>query len=63
MRNILAQKYAVGDHKNWFRNVMGNWYTFKGDNSIKIAFAPFWKGVYSKKKEFAPKEANSFLLE
>ena len=31
-----------------------NGYTFKGSYSIKIALLPFWKEVYSKRKEFAP---------
>ena len=34
--------------------IMENWYTFKGDNFDKIVFPPFWKGIYSKMKEFAP---------
>ena len=34
-----------------------------GNNSIKNILAVFWKGVYSKRKEFAPFGANSFLLE
>ena len=29
-------------------------YTFKGGNSVNFIFAPFRKGVYSKRKEFAP---------
>ena len=41
--------------------IKGNWYTFRGDNSVKIVFAAFWKGVDSKKKEFTPMGANSFL--
>ena len=28
----------------------GNWYKFKGDNSVKIVLTPFWKGVYSFKE-------------
>ena len=32
----------------------GNWYTFKGDNYVKIVFTPFWKGVHSERKELAP---------
>ena len=39
------------------------WLPFKGDNSVKIVFAPFWKVVYSKRKAFAPLGANAFLLE
>ena len=39
-----------------------NGYTFKVGISFKIVLASFWKGVYSKRKEFAPKGANSFLL-
>ena len=35
-------------------SIKGHWYTFKGDNSVKVVFAPFWKGTYSKRKEFAP---------
>ena len=28
-----------------------NGYTFKGDNSFKIVFCPFGKGVYTKRKD------------
>ena len=27
--------------------------TLLGSNSFKIGFVPFWKGVYSKREEFA----------
>ena len=32
---------------------MGNAYIFMGGNSVIIVLAPCWKGVYSKRKEFA----------
>ena len=35
---------------------------FSREITVKIVFAPFWKGCYLKRKEFAPKVANSFLL-
>ena len=35
---------------------------YKGDN-FSCTLGPFWKGVFSKRKEFAPKGANSFLSE
>ena len=31
-----------------------------GGNSAKIILPPFWKGVYSKRKEFAPKGSKFF---
>ena len=35
----------------------GKWYTFKGDNSVKIVFAPFWKkGLLWKKRTCSPWE-------
>ena len=37
-----------------------NWYTLKGDNSVKFVVAPFWKGANSKRKEFASK-GNKFF--
>ena len=38
--------------------------TLSGEKTVKIHFVPFWKGIYSKRKEFAPVGANSsFLLE
>ena len=36
---------------------------FKGDNTIKLLLPPFLKGINSKRKEFAPKGANSSLVE
>ena len=38
----------------WPRHIKGNWYTFGGGISFKIVLCPFWKGVFSKRKEFAP---------
>ena len=38
----------------------GKWYTIKWDNSDKIVFAPFWKGVYSKRKNLLPTESKFF---
>ena len=35
-------------------NIKGNRRTFKRDNSVKTGRPPFRKGVYSKKKAFAP---------
>ena len=34
--------------------------TVRGDNSMKIALPPILKGIYSKRKEFAPKESRQF---
>ena len=31
-----------------------NWHSFRGNNSFISILPPFWKGVYSKRKEFAP---------
>ena len=31
---------------NFFCSSMGDWYTFRGDNSVKIAFVPIWKGIF-----------------
>ena len=41
--------------------VQGEWINIQGKQLIKTGFDPFWKGVYSKRKEFGA--ANSFLLE
>ena len=38
----------------------GIWHTFKRDNSVKFVFTPFWKGVHSKRKEFAPRGSKFF---
>ena len=35
-------------------------YTFRGGNSVKIILSPFLKGIYSKRKEFAPKWSKFF---
>ena len=44
--------------------VSGELIRFQGANSFKIVFIPpFSKGVYSKRKEIASSEANSFRLE
>ena len=32
----------------------GDGYSFSVDNHIKIILPPFWKGVYSARKEFSP---------
>ena len=42
----------------------GTRYTFRGGggNSVKIYFTPFRKGVYSKRKEFAPLGSKFFPL-
>ena len=40
----------------------GNGYTFRGDNSIKTGLVPFWKGVFYKRKEFAPPCEQIFAL-
>ena len=40
--------------------IKGSWYTYRGGNSIKIALFPFWKSVYSKRKEFAPHGSKFF---
>ena len=37
----------------------GNEYILQGGNSFKFVLAPFWKGVYSKRKEFAPDGSKS----
>ena len=37
--------------------------TFRKGNTDKLILYLFWKGVYSKKEEFAPLENNSSLLE
>ena len=34
----------------------GKWYTYRGGNSVKIGFVPFWK-------ESTTKDKNFFLLE
>ena len=34
-------------------NIKGNKYNFRGNNSVKFVLYLFWKGVYSKRKEFA----------
>ena len=38
----------------------GKRYTFSGYNSFKIVLPPVWKGVYSERKEFAPKRSKFF---
>ena len=38
----------------------GNEYTFQGGNSVKLFLSPFWKGIYSKRKEFAPSGSKFF---
>ena len=38
----------------------GNEPTSKGGNYVKMVFAFFWKGVYSKRKEFAPSGSKFF---
>ena len=37
-----------------FVYIIGNWFTLRAGNSIKIILPPFWKGVYCLRKEFAP---------
>ena len=41
---------------------MGNGYTFRGGIFVILVSASLLKRVYSKRKEFAPSGANSFLL-
>ena len=41
----------------------GVWNIFKRGNSFEIVLYPFWKGVYSKRKEFAPRESKFFSFE
>ena len=40
--------------KIWKKKNLIDGYTFKGDNSVKMILLLVWKGVYSKRKEFAP---------
>ena len=51
--DILGRFYAIFDKKTNFVT------------SFLLSCTPihFWKGVYSKRKEFDPKGSNSFLLE
>ena len=44
----------------WVCTVMGNGYPFKGDNSGNLFYPPSEKGVYSERKEFAPKRSKFF---
>ena len=44
-----------------FVKFQGTWYIYKGDNSIKTQCSvPFWKGVFSIRKEFAPIRSKFF---
>ena len=36
------------------------WYIFWEDNSVKVVFVPFWKGVYLIMKTCAPRGSNVF---
>ena len=38
----------------------GTRYILEGSNSVRLVLSPFWKGVYSKRKEFAPKGSKFF---
>ena len=50
--DVLYQKHCL--HK-------GNEYIFREDNSVNLFLLPFWKGVYFKRKEFAPWEQILFF--
>ena len=39
-----------------------NGYAFKGNKSVKIVLPFYWKGVYSKRKEFSHLESRFFPL-
>ena len=58
--SITADPYFV--HWNIHKTLWRNSYTFKGSNYDRNCFPPFWKGVYSKKKEFAPGGSKFFLF-
>ena len=36
------------------------YYTVRGGNCVEILSPPFWKGVFSKRKEFAPAGSKFF---
>ena len=40
--------------------IMGNAYTYMGDNSVKMFFSPFLKGAYYTRNEFAPAPWSKF---
>ena len=62
MGNSVFPEKIVLKIRNVVRwRVKGNEYTFNGDNSVQKVYVPFWKGMYSIRKEFAPKGSNSFL--
>ena len=42
--------------------ILGDWYIFKGGNSVNFCFCSVLKWVYSKRKEFASKESKFFPL-
>ena len=46
----------------WDVLIKGNGYTFRGDNSVNLVLSPFWKGVYTKRKEFTPLRVNPFSV-
>ena len=43
-------------------SIKGKRITFMRDNFDWIDFLPFWKGVYSKRKEFAPRGSKFFPI-
>ena len=73
--SILSGKFALGSFsynmsiqvklmlwKNYeyLMALQRSYYAFKGDTFASVAFVPFWKGVYSKRKEFAPHGSKFF---
>ena len=57
--NRYHPKYANTYHTS----LKGSWYTFKGDNSVRMFLLPFVKGSALKGKNLLPSGANSSFLE
>ena len=49
-------------HSSDFSFYKGSACTFRGGNFVKIVLSPSWKGVFCKRKEFAPKGSKFFTF-
>ena len=52
--------YAMNVGRVLYKNHRKGNYTLSGETTLSLAWPPFWKKVYSKKKEFAPKGKNVY---
>ena len=60
VRVFVFDYLASSWNANYLCTITGIGYVFKASYSVKIVLPPFWKRIYSKRKEIAPLGSNFF---